>query len=385
MIAVIVLLATAFGFSISHWLMPRQTPLPPVSAPPAVPEKPSASSNEASTEVKIPTAYLSAANIAVEAIVSGGVNTEILAPAIVAATPGGEATVVARASGTIIRINRQTGEAVRAGEVLALVDSLEAASMSAERSIAAAKVDLARKNYTREANLYKQGVTPRQDMEAAQSALAVAEAEAKRAASVMRAAHVTSDGRSVSVVSPISGKITAKTAILGAFVQPQTELFRVARSDAVQIEASVTATDISRIAAGTAATIISTNNSPIKAVVQAVTPTVSGNTRTATVILKPESSSSGLIIGEGVQVRLHAQGGSSDGMSVPEEAVQNIDNHDVLFIRTAQGFVPQPVMIGTRSGGLAQIISGVKNGQQVATRNAFLIKAEMIKSAKGDE
>ena len=42
----------------------------------------------------------------------------------------------------------------------------------------------------------------------------------------------------------------------------------------------------------------------------------------------------------------------------------------------------QRVLVGTRSGGVAQIISGISAGEMVATRNAFLVKADMIKSAK---
>jgi cobalt-zinc-cadmium efflux system membrane fusion protein len=51
-------------------------------------------------------------------------------------------------------------------------------------------------------------------MEAAQAALAVAQAEARRAATVARAAHVSGSGGSVAIVSPISGRITAQTATL---------------------------------------------------------------------------------------------------------------------------------------------------------------------------
>jgi cobalt-zinc-cadmium efflux system membrane fusion protein len=40
------------------------------------------------------------------------------------------------------------------------------------------------------------------------------------------------------------------------------------------------------------------------------------------------------------------------------------------------------VLVGARSGGVARIVSGVRPDAQVATRNAFLIKADMIKSAK---
>ena len=115
-----------------------------------------------------------------EPVVSGSLEAEILAAGTVTAPPNSEAVIVARASGNISRINRQLGDTVRAGETLAQVDSMEATSMAADRSVANAKVDLARKNFARESSLFQQGVAPRQDMESAQSALAVAESEADR-------------------------------------------------------------------------------------------------------------------------------------------------------------------------------------------------------------
>ncbi|WP_407059151.1 efflux RND transporter periplasmic adaptor subunit [Ralstonia syzygii subsp. celebesensis] len=212
----------------------------------------------------------------------------------------------------------------------------------------------------------------------------MAEAEAQRAATVARAAHVADDGRSVAVVSPISGKVTAQAAMLGAAVTPQAELFRVAGAGAVQVEASVTAADITHIAAGDTATILTAAGAPLPAVVHSVTPTVSGGTRAATVVLTPTPATGTLVIGDGVQVRLHTRADKTDDLSVPEDAVQNLDGRDILFVRTPQGFRPQPVLVGTRSGGLAQILSGVRAGEPVATRNAFLVKAEMNKGG-GDE
>ncbi|KAA1394126.1 efflux transporter periplasmic adaptor subunit, partial [Escherichia coli] len=68
-----------------------------------------------------------------------------------------------------------------------------------------------------------------------------------------------------------------------------------------------------------------------------------------------------------------------------EDAVQNLDGQDVLFVRTGSGFRVRPVTVGVRSGGMAQILSGVAAGEPVATRNAFLLKAEMKKAGGGDE
>lgn len=353
----------------------------PVEHPAAPAETEAAPSKQ--IEVKIPAEYLTAANIAVEPVSTGSIEGEIIAPAKVAAQPNGEATIVARAAGTVVRVDRRLGDSVQAGEVLALVDSLEAAAMAADKSVALAKTELAKKVYDRKARLFEQGVTSRQDMEAAKSAWAVAEAEARRAESVVRSARVARDGRSVEVVSPIAGKITAQTISLGTYVQPQEELFRVAGADSAQVEAAVTAADAVRVAAGDKATIITAHGQPVAAVVHAVTPTVSGSTRSATVLLIPTSPSNGLVIGDGVQVRLHVKD-NSEGLSVPEDAVQNIEGRDVLFVRTQDGFQAQPVLVGLRSGGAAQIVFGVTAGQLVATRNAFLIKADMIKSAKDE-
>lgn len=384
MIAGVAAVAAAVGFGAARLPVseksPASTQAPEAQKPQSAPEKPGVK------EVKIPAAYLAAANIAVEPVASAAVGTEILAPATVAALPGSEAVIVSRAAGAVQRVQRRLGDVVKAGDVLALVDSPEAAGMAAERKVAQAKADLARKTYEREASLFQQGVTPRQEMEAAKAALDVAQAEALRAATVAQSAHLASDGRSVAVVSPIAGTITAQSVTLGAFVAPQAELFRVAGTGTVQVEAAVTAADTSRIVAGSEATILLANGSPLSARVQAVTPTVTGSARVATVVVVPaQLPTDRLVVGEGVQVRLRTAVADAAALSVPEDAVQNLDGRDVLFVRTQEGFRPMPVLVGTRSGGSAQILSGVQAGEQVATRNAFLVKAEMNKGGGDGE
>lgn len=370
-------IAAAIGFGVARSL-PAPAPAPSAEAGEA--QAPRA----ASGEVTIPEAYLASADIGVEAVVAGDVRSEILAPAVVGALPGGEAVIVARASGALTRVTRSLGDAVRAGEVIAQVDSLEAATMAADRRVARARAEQARTVYEREASLFQQGVSPRQEMEAAKASLDVAEAESQRAVAVARGAHVSDDGRTVSIVSPIAGRITRLSATLGGFVSPDAELFRVAASGAVQVEAAVSAADAGRIAVGDSATILLRNGTPVAATVRSVTPTVNTASRTATALLTPQSATPQLVIGEGVQVRLHSRAGPQAGLTVPEEAVQNLDGRDVLFVRTEQGFKARPVRVGIRSGGSAQILSGASAGDRVATRNAFLVKAESQKSA-GDE
>jgi len=381
LVAVAVAVAAAFGFGAAKFLAPSSA-VSAIATPAASqpqPKGPVASKESGFSEVTIPTAYLATAGIAVERIGEGGMRSLIPASGTVTAAPNSEAVVVARAGGNLTRINRQPGDSVKAGDVLALVESLEASTMAAERSMTSARAELARKNLARESSLFEQGVTPRQEMETAQAALAVAEAEARRAASVARAANVARDGASLAVVSPIDGKVAAQTVTIGAYVQPDTELFRVAGNAQPLVQAAISAADIGRLKTGDSATIIAASGAPVTATIRSITSTVSGTTRAAMVILTPTSPQARLVVGEGVQVRLHTSD-SGSGMLVPEEAVQNIEGRDVLFVRTKDGFRPTPVLVGVRSGGMAQIVQGVAAGDLVATRNAFLIKADMIKS-----
>ncbi|UPG94298.1 efflux RND transporter periplasmic adaptor subunit [Luteibacter aegosomatissinici] len=369
--------ALALGFGAARWSAPGAPASPPDT-------KAEASAETSSSTVTIPDAYVRSANIAVEPVVAGNVGAELLAPGSVVTEPGSEAAVVSRAAGNVTRVERVLGEQVKAGDVLARVASEDGARMAADLRTAQARAVLARKAQARDADLFRQGVIARQEAEASEAAFTAAQAEADRARTVANAAHVEGSG-DIAIVSPIDGTITAADVNLGAYVAPQTAMYRIAASRGKRIEASVRAADTSRVKAGDTATIVRADGRVIPATVRGVTPTVDGITRAATVIVTPTAGGEGLVIGDGVQVRLVAHAGGGESLTVPEEAVQNLDGNDAVFVRTKEGFRAQPVRIGTRSGGMAEILSGVKAGDQVATRNAFLVKAELNKGGGDDE
>ena len=166
-------------------------------------------------------------------------------------------------------------------------------------------------------------------------------------------------------------------------VQPETELFRVADARLVQIEASVTAADALRITLGAPAIVRTRAGIRLPAVVRAVTPTLNAETRAATVVLS--ISGPGLTPGEAVQVEIAVKGSGQTGFVLPEDAVQRLDGRDVVFVRTPTGFAVRSVVVAARGGGRASIASGLRAGETVATRNAFLLKAELGKGAAEEE
>jgi len=375
-----VLVAAAGGFTVARCT----TDTPAAFSTEAAATRPGEAEAAPSDTLAMSAEMIKSTGIETEAISPGGLAAEIVAQATVAPSPTGEAIVTARAGGAVTRVLKRLGDQVRRGEALAIVESRDAAQIAADRTAAAAKAQLAQRTLAREQYLYGQKVSPRVDLEQAQAEAASAAAEARRASVAAGAANVTSDGRGVVVASPIAGRVTSENVSLGAFVQPETELFRVADPSQIQIEAAVGSADAQRLASGDRAMIELADGTTTSARVRAVTPTLSGETRAATAVL--DVIGRRLQPGLAVRVRLFpSRGGTSTAIVVPEEAVQSLNARDVVFVRTSKGFKATPVTTGQRSAGRIEIVSGLAAGQTIATKNAFLLKAELGKGAGEEE
>lgn len=345
--------------------------------------------DHAEGEVAITAEAIQAAGIGLVTIAPGSLGAEISAQSTVVASPSGEAILTARASGAITDIRKRLGDPVRSGETIALVLSPDAAALSAARTSAKSRLDLARTSFEREKTLYESKVTSRQDFETSQAGLAQAEAEYRRSETAARAARVSSDGQSVAIASPINGRITSATpaARLGAYVSPETELFRIADPSRIQIEAAVPVLDAHRVRPGDAASI-ETNGNLLAAKVRSVTPAVDAASRAATVVLDLTEPSTSLQPGQFARALIRptaSQSSVQSGFVLPEEAVQKVEGRDVVFVRTDEGFLATAVKTGQRGGGRIEIVEGLAPGAIVAGAKAFVLKAELGKGDAGHD
>ena len=320
---------------------------------------------------------LSASGIALERVEPGSLQSEVIAQALVAAPPEGQALLTARADGAVVRINKRLGDPVGAGETVALLESREAAAFVAERNAAAARAQAARAAAAREQRLFDAKITARQDLEAAVAAKRTAEAELQRAEAAVSAAGVTGGGRYLAVRSPIGGRITEVDTQLGAYVSAGAELFNVADPRRLQIDASVPVSDAQRIQPGDRAQVELPTGGVVEARVRSVTPALDAESRTATVVLQLGGAPGGLTQGQGVRVRIVPRGSQQRGIILPEEAVQQIEGRDMVFVTVKGGVQAVPVTLGTRSGGRVEIVDGLEAGQTVVTRNAFALKSQL--------
>lgn len=328
--------------------------------------------------VPMTAARLQASGIRTTTIEEGSLASEILAQATVTAPPEGQALLTARADGAVVRINKRLGDPVGAGETVALLESREAAAFVAERNAAAARAQAARAAAARERRLFNARITARQDLEAADAARAQAEAELQRAEAAVRTAGVTGNGRYLAVTSPINGRITEVDTQLGAYVSAGTELFNVSDPRRIQIEAAVPASDAQRIRPGDPAVVELPGGGTADAIVRSATPSLNPESRAATIVLQPAGAPAALAQGQAVRVRIVPRGTVTSGIIVlPEDAVQQVEGRDVVFVQIEGGFQAVPVTVGSRSGGRVEITEGLRPGLVVVTDGAFALKSQL--------
>lgn len=329
--------------------------------------------------VPISDQQIEASSIGIETVEAGSA-TELVFPATVAAAPNASARIDARASGVVRSVNKTLGDYVRKGETIASIESADAAALASQVAAARARVGELSALYDRERRLFEANVTARQDLEAAQANLQVARAELSRAQAAAAAAGVGGNGRSLAVTSPISGQVTSAQIVLGAYVSAGDELFQVVNASGLQVQVALPANDAARISPGDEATLELGQGREIGGRVRSVTPALDPENRSATAVISLARGASDLRPGAFLQARISPSGEADAAtISVPEDAVQMVEGREVVFVRMASGFQAVPVVTGARSGGRIQIRSGLREGQRIATRNAFLLKAELGK------
>ena len=69
-------------------------------------------------------------------------------------------------------------------------------------------------------------------------------------------------------------------------------------------------------------------------------------------------------------------------LAIPEDALQEIDGKKVIFVtdKSQEEFRPQTVEAGRSSGGMVEIVSGLKEGERYAVKGSFILKSELKKS-----
>ena len=292
-----------------------------------------------------------------------------------------EAIIGAESNGlrlTDVRVN--VGDVVKAGQVLATfsADTVQADVAQVRASLLEAQANAAEAaaNAQRALSLQATGALSQQQIQQYTTAEKTAQARVEAAKATLNAQQLRL--KYTQVLAPDRGVISARTATVGAVVGSGTELFRMVRKGRLEWRAEVTSTELARIRPGVRAQVTAAGGAVVEGTVRMVAPTVDPQTRNALVYVDLPLSSD---LRAGMFARGEFALGSSDALTVPQEALVVRDGFSYLFVVGAEQRVQmRKVQTGRRVADRVEVLSGLEAKATIAVRGAgFLNDGDVVR------
>jgi membrane fusion protein, copper/silver efflux system len=183
--------------------------------------------------------------------------------------------------------------------------------------------------------------------------------------------------RAVTMTSPISGVVTAKTVVQGARISAGDTPFEITDLSQVWVLADAHEHDLQRVRIGTpvSLTMEAIPNHVFEGRVSFIEPVLDARTRTAKVRLafaNPRGELRPEMFGE---VVFHAR--PREAVRVPFDTIIDSGDRKIVFIALGNGsFVPREIVAGDSSGDDVEVIAGLHPGERVVSRANFLVDSE---------
>lgn len=318
------------------------------------------------------------ARLAVEPAAVATLSTPVTAPASIEAAPEKLVRVTPPVAGRLVRIHRALGDAVRAGDVLFTLDSAELAGVRAEQAKAQAALAQARRDAERQQLLLDADIAARKDHEAAQLALATAQADAAAVADRLAqlGAPPAAGGRSAYAMrSPIGGRVVEMAGAQGAYWNDiNAPVMTVADLSTVWLSAQVAERDLAGVAVGQGAhiTLSAYPGQVLEGRVRYVGELLDPETRSVKVRVAVDNRDGRLRPGMFAQVRL--DGPAREAVVVPASALLQSGVGARVFVEQGAGrFAPREVRLGVQQDGRVEVAAGLRAGERVVVDGGVLL------------
>jgi multidrug efflux pump subunit AcrA (membrane-fusion protein) len=341
--------------------------------------------------------------------------------------PVQQAAIVPKITSPVKKFYVERGSHVKAGQLLAelesqdlagalaeskaVVDQAEAAYettsrasvpqeiQKAELDVRAAKdtLDAQQKIYDARQELYRQGAIAQKDLNDAQVALTQArnqeeiavrhlqdlqtvakDQEIRIAAAQRDAARGRHESAQVQlsyskIVSPIDGVVTDRPLFAGEMPQSGAPLITIMDTSAVIARAHLSPQDAAQLKLGDAGNLIVPRVAPVAGKVIQISPALDPTSTTVEVWIQAANSSGRLKPGSSMRVEAIAKT-IPNAMVVPYAAVltgTSTGSTTVIVIDTENKPHKKEVTLGIRDGANVQIVNGLESGERVVTDGAF--------------
>lgn len=325
------------------------------------------------------------------------------------------AQVASRLAGVVWRVEKELGQAVQKGEVLALVDAAEVGRMKAELLTAAAQRELRRQTLRRVEKLLPQKISSEADLQEAQAALREAEIRVfnARQALINVGLMVPADTEAVPderelqllglpdqmrtslepgatsanlvpLVAPLDGIVVQREVVAGEVVEASKPLFAVADTRRMWLTIDLPQAQVGRIALGQPVRFRpERGDGAISGTIAWVSTAVDDQTRTVKLRAELDNADGRLLANSFGRAHIAIRE-SPNAIAVPSEAIQWEGCCHIVFVRlTDDIFQTRKVRLGARDARYTEILAGLLPGEVVATTGSHVLKSEILKSNLG--
>ncbi|MGH7519440.1 MAG: efflux RND transporter periplasmic adaptor subunit [Gemmatimonadales bacterium] len=335
------------------------------------------------------------------------------ATAVIEPAPTRFARLGARVAGRVAEVRAAEGDPVRAGQVLAVIESPELGQATGDYLAADATANVTREIAERERTLFERKISAEREWRQAEAEAVRTRAAKEAAENRLHALGLTdADLRTlqveghysstVRVRSPIAGVVATRTAANGQIVQPGDALFDVVDPREVAVAIDVYEQAIGRVRVGQQVEVqtTSTRDRVVRGRVTSVGAVVEPQSRTVKVrvllpnpdrLLRPGTFATVRILGA------EPDDGRTDGPSdaaatgdsalyVPTGAIQREGDRDMVFVKVGpSSFERRWVEAVAEVGGSTQVSGEVAPDDSVVTTGSFALKSELKRDELGEE
>ena len=300
--------------------------------------------------------------------------------------------MVPRVPGIVRQVRKSLGDEVKAGEILAVIESNDLADARVDYLAARERLALAESNYGREENLWQKKITSEQEYLDARSELTEARIELRSSEQKLYALGLTKgqvenlagDGDDVytryEIRAPFAGTVVDKHCTLGEKVGDESEIFQIADLSTVWVDLSVTQKDFPYVREGVEVSVSAGYGIPdTRGRIDYVSPVVGQATRTATARIVLANADGQWRPGLFVSATI-AAADTQVPVMIPRTAAQHLDEEWVVFVEADGGFEPVPVTIGRSDEDHLEVLAGLEPGQRYVAEGAFECKAKIVTS-----
>jgi cobalt-zinc-cadmium efflux system membrane fusion protein len=298
--------------------------------------------------------------------------------------------VTPRIAGRVVEVRVSVGSEVKAGSVLAVLDSTELGQTKLEYIKSQTLLDLAKANYEREKSLFDQKIAAKKDVLAAEAEYRKAEAEARSLHERLRLYGLSDQAinnlnnlpSQYTLTSPGNGVVVERELSNGEVVDVGKKVLSISDLSTVWVLLNIHEKDLGRIKPG-ANVRIRTESYPGEVFtgrISNIGNVVDPQNRTVPVRVVVPNPQVRLKPGMFATAEVVTGISAAEAIMIPSSALQKIEGKPTVFVREKDGsFAKRELELGRDFGGSIEIKSGLKEGEQVVVGGAFTLKSELQK------